>query len=59
MVDAVVKDNIIVCGKCGHIIAKCKELRMRLGHGVIYILCKHKDGSKKPSKCGEVNRIEL
>jgi hypothetical protein len=61
MVEAKIIDNMIVCGKCGHKIAGCKEVKLQLGNGEIYLLCKHRDGSKptKERNCMTMNKVSL
>jgi len=59
MTDAIIEGKSVLCGKCRHKIAEQRELRIGLGRGTIYIKCKHKDGSKTPSKCNTINRIKL
>jgi hypothetical protein len=46
-VKAIVGNRAILCGKCGHKIAGCREFRPESGNGKIYLLCKHKDKGKK------------
>jgi hypothetical protein len=48
--------DVILCGKCGHVIAKCKGLRQGLGNGTIYLMCKHKSSGRT---CKEINQIDL
>jgi hypothetical protein len=55
-VKAIIDDKAIFCGKCGHKIATTAGLKCGLGNGVIYLVCKHKDGSKR---CKALNQIDL
>lgn len=56
IVKARIGDRAIFCGKCGHKIASTKGLKYGLGNGTMYLICKHKSGSKR---CKTVNQIDL
>lgn len=55
-VKAVIMNDKIICGKCGHKIAEKKGVLHALGRGEIYIICKHRDKGKN---CNTINKIEL
>lgn len=56
IVKAVMGTKAILCRTCGHKIAEYSGLIHHVGHGTIYVVCKHKDSGKV---CKTVNQIDL
>jgi len=53
---AIVLNDKILCGKCGHKIAEKKGAIQSLGQGKIYLVCRHRDNGVN---CKEVNEVEV
>ena len=51
---AIILDDKIICGKCGHKIAEKKGIIRTLGKGVIYLKCKHRDNG---TNCNILNEL--
>jgi hypothetical protein len=56
IIKAVIKKDVILCGKCLHKIAETKGLKHGLGNGTVFIQCSHRSSGKR---CKCVNQIDL
>ena len=56
IIKAIIGDDVILCGYCGHKLAETKGLRCGLGNGTMYLKCVHKD---KGVRCRTINQIDL
>lgn len=57
VITAVIKGNVVLCGKCGHKIADC-DIKKAFGNK-IWLLCKHKSINTKWDKCMTLNEVVL
>jgi len=57
IIPAIIKGDLVLCGKCGHKIADCNI--KKVFENKIWILCKHKSIKTNWDKCMTLNEVVL
>ena len=56
LIKALILEEKIMCGQCGHKLAEKKGTIQALGKGTIYLKCKHRD---KGVNCNTINEVTV